>query len=64
MAQITTQTQNDLPHPKATKVDAGRPSSAVNGHYVNGDIPKEANSERAQIINDEKQFTYVTSASC
>lgn len=39
---------------------------AVNGHhYTNGDAPaasSEPSYERVQIINDEKQFTFVSYA--
>ena len=43
----------------STKTD-GLTAGGANGHYVNGSAPvPEANSERTQIINDEKEFKYV-----
>lgn len=35
------------------------PAKLANGNYANGSAISESNSQRVQIIDDEKRFTYV-----
>lgn len=60
MAQAAVPPSNDIMSTTPlSKPSAGR-TPAANGHYVNGSAAtSDASSERIQIIDDEKQFTYV-----
>lgn len=59
MAQAAVPPSNDIMSTTSlSKSSAGR-TPAANGHYVNGSAAtSDASSERIQIIDDEKQFTY------
>ncbi|KAI0779450.1 root hair defective 3 GTP-binding protein [Fomes fomentarius] len=57
MAQLSTQPTTDTAPPSLPKVDsANRNASSANGHSLSGASTSDANSERSQIINDEKEF--------
>lgn len=69
MAQAAVPPPNDLMSSTFTSKLGGAPSAgrtpAANGHYVNGSAAtSDASSERIQIIDDEKQFTYVALRAC
>lgn len=57
MAQLSTQPTTDTAPSSLPKIDsANRNASSANGHSLSGASTSDANSERSQIINDEKEF--------
>ena len=61
MTTTVSRPPNGISTPRHDAGPASFSKPTLNGHQPNGDAAKEPSSERVQIIDDEKRFTYACS---